>query len=255
MVEAGSHWSTKFTPATGAIGFSFDRLGRRGKFLIAQVEPVDSGAGDKAMELIVHLGMTGRLSLVADDNLNLEHQHLRAWWRLDNGQTLTFHDARRFGRIHFVAPGRYETMPTLHNLGPDPFDPDLDPKRFHALLSKSRRHLKTKLLSQRPIAGVGNIYADEALWLSGINPKVRRLGLDRSGDLLSALREVLSIGISNRGTTLRDYRTSEGDIGANQHTLSAYGRGGQPCFRCNRPLESEVIDARTTTWCVRCQAR
>ena len=122
-------------------------------------------------------------------------------------------------------------------------------------MRRSRRAIKTQLLSQRPIAGVGNIYADEALWAAGINPKVKRLGLARSGRLLGELRTALEKGIENGGTTLRDYRTVAGDTGENQHTLVAYGRGGLPCLRCGEALTTGVIDARTTVWCLRCQRR
>ncbi len=260
--QSGSHWSTKFTPATEVDRYRFVELNRRGKFLIASVvaersdvdEPDEPEAPPR--ELVVHLGMTGQLRLHDDHgSVDLEHQHLRAWWLLDSGQTLTFHDIRRFGRIHVVAPGQYQAMPTLHHLGPEPFDPNLDGRLFHRLLSRSRRHLKTNLLSQRPIAGVGNIYADEALWMARINPKVRRLGLERSERLLAAIQEVLALGIDNRGTTLRDYRTADGDIGSNQFTLTTYGRAGQTCLRCNHLLDSVVLDGRTTTWCPSCQAR
>ncbi len=256
--ESDAHWSDKFTPAKMIDGYRFETLNRRGKFLIAPVHADGPGtaADSSRLEMVVHLGMTGRLQLHSTaSRLDLDHPHLRAWWLLDDDQTLTFHDTRRFGRIRVVEPGKYESMPTLHHLGPEPFDPDLDGRTFHRLLARSRRHLKTNLLSQRPIAGVGNIYADEALWLAEINPKVRRLGVERSTRLLSAIQEVLGAGIDNRGTTLRDYRTADGDIGSNQFTLTTYGRAGQPCLRCNYLLDSVVLDGRTTTWCASCQAR
>ncbi len=254
--QSDAHWSAKFTPATAIDHYRFVDLTRRGKFLIASVEPELARSGDGPMELVVHLGMTGRLQLHSDHaGVDLDHPHLRAWWLLDDGHTLTFHDIRRFGRIHVVPPGQYQAMPTLHHLGPEPFDPNLDSRLFHRLLSRSRRHLKTNLLSQRPIAGVGNIYADEALWMAKINPKIRRLGLERSERLLVAIQEVLALGIDNRGTTLRDYRTADGGTGSNQFTLTTYGRGGQVCLRCNYLLDSVVLDGRTTTWCPSCQAR
>jgi len=108
-------------------------------------------------------------------------------------------------------------------------------------------------LSQRPIAGVGNIYADEALWLAGINPNVSRLGRQRAADLLDALRIVLDQGLANGGTTLRDYRNIDGGSGENQKQLNVYGRGGQACPRCHHVLRSAAIDGRTTTWCPTCQ--
>jgi formamidopyrimidine-DNA glycosylase len=162
---------------------------------------------------------------------------------------------RRFGRIRVVPAGDYRGIPALAQAGPEPFDPDLDGRRFWLALNASRRRLKTQLLSQRPIAGVGNIYADEALWLAEINPNITRISLARATRLLEALQTVLSQGIDNGGTTLRDYRNLDGGSGTNQVTLAAYGRAGKPCLRCGSSLHSAVLDARTTTWCPVCQRR
>ncbi len=245
-VVAGSHESAKFTPGQSAVGHRFGEPSRRGKYLLL---PTENGR-----ELVVHLGMTGKLSFRPGEPDGTD-PYLRAWWELDNDETLEFVDVRRFGRLRFVTAGDYRDIPTLHNAGPEPWDPTLTPRRFHQLLGASKRVLKTKLLSQRPIAGVGNIYADEALWLAGINPTVTRLGLERAGALLDALREVLEQGIELGGTTLRDYRNVDGDTGGNQHALHAYGRAGLPCERCGETMRSAVLDARTTTWCPQCQRR
>ncbi len=105
------------------------------------------------------------------------------------------------------------------------------------------------------MAGVGNIYADEALWLARINPAVRRLSPDRAERLVDAIRTALRSGLEHGGTTLRDYVDSDGRTGANQHELHCYGRSGEPCERCGTVLRRRVIDARGTTWCPRCQAR
>ncbi len=245
VVEAGSHPSPKFTPARDATGHGFGEVGRRGKYLLI---PTHDGH-----ELVVHLGMTGTLGF-REGGADHDNPYLRAWWHLDDGRTLEFVDVRRFGRLRFVVSGDYSGIPTLANAGPEPWDPALTPARFHRLLA-GRRALKTKLLSQRPIAGVGNIYADEALWLARINPTVGRLGVGRAGDLLIALRHVLEQGIDQGGTTLRDYRNVDGGRGTNQHRLAAYGRAGLPCLRCGTTMRSAVVDARTTTWCPVCQAR
>ncbi len=258
ILEAGSHPSAKFVPAVEAIDMRIERLGRRGKFLLVEVVPTPDPHSDNddrpaASELVIHLGMTGKLSLDPDPDLN--DPYLRAWWRLDDGRILRFDDVRRFGRIRLVARGDYSSIPTLANAGPEPFDPELTAEVFWQRLKTSRRKLKTQLLSQRPVAGVGNIYADEALWLAEINPKITRLGLVRAERLLDAIRIVLEQGVNNGGTTLRDYRDAEGGIGANQLQLAAYGRSGEPCLRCNSVLRSAVLDARTTVWCPRCQER
>ncbi|MGF1600380.1 MAG: bifunctional DNA-formamidopyrimidine glycosylase/DNA-(apurinic or apyrimidinic site) lyase [Acidimicrobiales bacterium] len=263
VVDAWSHPSAKFTPAVGIVGARFDGVARRGKFLLLALSD--------GRELVVHLGMTGSLLLVTDPDAAAAlatDPYVRARWALEGrgegaGEgpvaaaeaELVFRDIRRFGRLRVVPGGDHRTIPTLAAMGPEPFDPDLDGDRFAALLARSRRRLKTQLLSQRPIAGVGNIYADEALWLAGINPRVTRLGPQRAAALLAALRQVLAQGIDNGGTTLRDYRNAEGGWGSNQATLAAYGRAGLPCLRCGTPLRSAVIDARSTTWCGACQRR
>ena len=248
IVDAGSHWSAKFTPAVEAIGHEVTGLRRRGKYLLFDL--VD---GSEPHELIVHLGMTGRLAIERED-LG-DHPHLRAWWRLDDGSRLTFHDARRFGRIHFVPTGHHAALPTLAALGPEPFDDAFNGASLAAFVKKSNRHLKTLLLSQRAVAGVGNIYADEALWMAGINPATRRLSQERADRLVDTIRAALQSGLDHGGTTLRDYVDSDGNQGANQHELHCYGRAGEPCEGCGTELRRRELDARSTTWCPSCQAR
>jgi len=258
VVEAGSHPSAKFLPARETVGYRFGAVGRRGKFLIL---PITGDSRDNihdyrgpGLELIVHLGMTGRLTVV-DRPADEENPYLRAWWSFDDSTTLEFEDVRRFGRIRVVDAGDYRSIPTLANAGPEPFDPNFDGRAFWELLRRSRRPIKTQLLSQRPVAGVGNIYADEALWLAGINPKVRRIGKERASVLLDAIREVLELGLHNGGTTLRDYRQIDGTRGSNQKQLNVYGRGSFPCERCSATLKSDQLDGRTTTWCPHCQRK
>ena len=249
MTASGSHSSQKFASAIEAVGYEMTAVRRRGKYLI-----LDLGDGaEQPLQLVLHLGMTGRLAIRSD--VGLSHPHLRAWWRLDDGTALTFHDIRRFGRVYVVAAGCYESIATLSRLGPEPFSEQFTGESLWQALRASRRCVKTQLLSQRPVAGVGNIYADEALWLAGVNPAVRRLSRARSGELASAIRTALDSGLRHGGTTLRDYVTVDGDSGRNQHHLHCYGRAGEPCERCGTELRRLVIDARSTTWCPVCQRR
>lgn len=248
IIEADAFDSAKFTPAKEIIGAVFESPRRRGKYLIIGT--------DDDRELIIHLGMTGQLGFQSTATAPGSDPYRRAWWLLEGAagtELLEFRDVRRFGRIRVVPRGDYSSIPTLHAAGPEPWDPDLTPKRFRELLSSSRRPIKTQLLSQRPIAGVGNIYADEALWEAGIHPRSTRLGLERASRLLRALQDALAQGVERGGTTLRDYRQLDGGQGTNQHHLHAYGRAGLPCERCNEAMRSSVIDARTTTFCPRCQ--
>jgi formamidopyrimidine-DNA glycosylase len=168
---------------------------------------------------------------------------------------LELRDVRRFGRVGVVPAGEYASLPTLAAQGPEPWDPALDDGGLWRNLKRSQVRIKTQLLSQRPLAGVGNIYADEALWRAGVHPARRSITRRESDALLDELRAVLEQGIANGGTTLRDYRTVDGEPGRNQLELGCYGRAGEPCDRCGSELRRSVIDARGTTHCPTCQPR
>jgi formamidopyrimidine-DNA glycosylase len=245
VVAAQAHPSAKFASATGAISHRVEAVGRRGKYLIARL--------DRDRELVVHLGMTGSLR-IADDAAPAD-VFVRAAWRLDDDSVLELRDVRRFGRVAVVRAGDYDSLPTLHALGPEPLSDDFDPLTFHRALKKSRRPVKTQLMSQRPVAGIGNIYADEALWRAGVHPASRHTSRPQSDRIHAALRSVLTDAIERGGTTLRDYRTFDGGTGGNQPFLECYGRAGRPCLRCGTELRRAVIDQRGTTWCPHCQRR
>jgi len=243
VVDAWSHPSVKFRPAVEVVGARLGAVGRRGKYLLIGT--------DDERELVVHLGMTGSLrpaGLPGDP-------YVRARWDFDNGSSVEFRDVRRFGRLRVVPAGDYSTAGALATLGPEPLDPAFTGDALWRALKASRRRVKTQLLSQRPVAGIGNIYADEALWSSRLHPALRRVTRRQSHALRDALEEVIAAAIDRNGTTLRDYRTVEGASGENQHHLRCYGRAGQPCLRCATPMVSRVYDARTSTFCPACQAR
>ncbi|HET8929050.1 MAG TPA: bifunctional DNA-formamidopyrimidine glycosylase/DNA-(apurinic or apyrimidinic site) lyase [Acidimicrobiales bacterium] len=249
VVAAAGHPSPRFNEAADVVGARFVTVGRRGKYLLI--------ATDDARELIIHLGMTGTIGLTPMPPTPVDgtSRWRRATWTLDDGRTLDYDDQRRFGRIAVVPAGHHERLPTLAALGPEPFDPAFTPAVFHRRLAGQRRHVKTALLSQRVVAGVGNIYADEALWRARINPVVRRLGIERSTRLHGAMLATLSDAIDHGGTRFRDYRSVDGDTGRHQFHLDAYGRAGLPCHRCGATLARRVVDGRGTTWCPTCQAR
>ncbi len=242
-MEAWGHASAKFSSAVEAAGAGIEGVGRRGKYLLLGL--------DDERELVVHLGMTGQLRL-RPGSLD---PYVRAWWTLDDGRVLELRDVRRFGRIGVVPVGEYGSLPTLARQGPEPWDAALDDDGLWRALRRSHVKVKTQLLSQRPLAGVGNIYADEALWRSGIHPGRRSVTRAEAARLLTALREVLEQGIANGGTTLRDYRNVGGEPGRNQLELGCYGRAGEPCARCGDVLRRSVVDARGTTHCPTCQPR
>lgn len=229
----------EFVDLGRAIGRRIEGVGRRGKFLIA---PLDAG-----LELIMHLGMTGSFRFDLDD------PYVRATLLLDDDRSLAFRDVRRFGRMAVVEAGSYDAIPTLALLGPEPLSDDFDPHEFATVLARTRAPVKPYLMSQRPVAGVGNIYADEALWLARIHPGSRRVGKSRALVLHAAIREVLGAAIEREGTTFRDYQMVNGESGRNASFLAAYGRGGQPCPRCGTLLKKVVMGGRGTTYCPSCQ--
>ena len=245
VVDAGGHPSAKFAPASSAIGATIEAVRRRGKYLLIDL--------DDRRELVIHLGMTGRLQL-RESPAGTKPPHLRAWWDLGD-HILELHDIRQFGRVAIVPTGHHSSIPTLAALGPEPLGPEFTPTQLWAALRASSSRLKTQLLSQRPVAGVGNIYADEALWRAHLNPASRRITRPGSERLHGAIVGVLSSAVNNGGTTLRDYRDFAGQAGSNQQHLDCYGRAGEPCRRCGQMLARRVIDGRGTTWCRSCQAR
>ena len=243
--EAWAFAHPKFTPALDAQGAAVESVGRRGKYLLLGL--------DDDRELVVHLGMTGSLRVRPAGDTG--DAYVRAWWALDGpaGEALEYRDVRRFGRLAVATGGVYAG--TLAVQGPDALDPTLDAETFWRSLKASRRAVKTQLLSQRPLAGVGNIYADEALWRARIHPARRTVTRAQAAALLDALRDVLSSSLRYGGTTLSDYRTVNGEPGRNQQRLDVYGQAGLPCPRCGTELRSRTLDGRTATWCPTCQRR
>jgi formamidopyrimidine-DNA glycosylase len=252
VVAAGAHPSPKFATAVDALGRRIAGLGRRGKYLIAEL--------DDDLDLVVHLGMTGVLSL-APGTAPAPPPHLRAWWALagedepDGSAVLTFTDIRRFGRTVVVPRDDHGALPTLQRLGPEPLGDDFTVEHLAAALRRGDAPLKALLLGQRVVAGVGNIYCDEACWRAGVHPGTRTVPASRVAALHAAIREVLAEGIAHGGTTLRDYRDGEGASGSHQQHLDCYGRAGEPCNRCGTTLERSVVAARGTTTCPSCQPR
>ena len=232
IAGAGSHESAKFLPARKTKGKRFLQLRRRGKYLLAEL--------DDQTELVVHLGMTGQLKVTeTDDQRSVGSDYERAWWLLDNNKTIIFRDVRRFGRIALVKKGDYSQIPTLRDMGPEPFSPELTGEELWRRTKGRKQRIKTQLLGQRLIAGVGNIYADEALFYAGINPSVRSITRAQAERLLQSLQMVLSQAIDMGGTTLRDYRNLNGE-GSNQDYLHCYGRSGLPCLKCGSVLLSLI---------------
>jgi len=222
-------------------------ISRRGKFIIFHLQP--------EMALLFHLRMTGRFVLAPAGSHRTRHDHLIL--RLDDGRQLRFHDTRKFGRVFLVPKSEAITG----HLGPEPLAARFTAGKLATLLASRKRQLKPLLLDQTFIAGLGNIYVDEALWDAGLHPlsKASTLAVDQGGKLHRAIRKVLKQGLRNSGTTLgngqANFYSLERKNGRNGAFLNVFRRTGQPCPRCGHPIERLVVGQRSTHICARCQVR
>jgi formamidopyrimidine-DNA glycosylase len=203
--------------------------------------------------LVIHRKMSGNLVLRSPGRSPVRHTHLVL--RFKNALELHFVDPRKFGRIYYFADADALGAFFAARLGPEPLD-DLTEARLRQLLRGRRRRLKSLLLDQSFLAGLGNLYVDEVLWLARLHPERPAASL-RPAEvrrLAAAIREVLEAAIARRGTSFSSYVDADGDPGENQDHLQVYGRAGQPCRRCGRPIERRLIAQRGTWLCPRCQA-
>jgi formamidopyrimidine-DNA glycosylase len=234
-------------------------VGRRGKYILVRLDgPLDGaedpenpiGPGDL---LVMHLGMTGELRVA--ERADAEPDHLHAVFTLDDGHELRYRDPRRFGRLLLGTSEELVREGKMPLLGPEPLDPQFTSADLYRRLHRRRAPLKAVLLDQRVVAGVGNIYADESCFLARIRPDRPAASLSRPavGRLRQSLEAVLGEAITNRGSTVVSYRDTNGEAGRQQERLLVYGRAGEPCFRCGRPLSQSRLAGRTTVFCRRCQ--
>jgi formamidopyrimidine-DNA glycosylase len=220
---------------------------RRGKYIVMPLE-------NNGQRLIVHLGMTGHLRLWEPEEAAVKHTHFRAL--LDSGLELRYDDPRQFGRLLL---GSQDEMIAARafpaKLGPEPIHGDLTEAEFDRLIRARRRPVKSALLDQSFLAGVGNIYADEACFRAGIRPSrwTHRLTVRERRALYSAIQEVLEKSIAARGSSIINYVDAFGVRGTNQEKLLVYGRGGEACLTCGTPLQATRLAGRGTVYCRKCQ--
>lgn len=219
-------------------GQRFLEISRRGKFLIFRLS---------RDYLLVHLRMSGDLQLFPGGEPLRKHDHVV--WRLDSGWDLRFHDPRRFGRIWLVA----SPMEVLAGLGPEPLEPEFTAGRLFAMLHAKKRQLKPLLLDQKFIAGIGNIYADEALHRARLHPQRRSNTLSReeAARLRRGIRAALRVGIAQDGASI-DWVYRGGKF---QESFRAYGRGEEPCGTCGTNIRHIVVGQRSTYFCPKCQKK
>jgi formamidopyrimidine-DNA glycosylase len=226
-------------------GVTIERVERRSKYLLFH-------AGEGA--LLVHLGMTGTLRVWRSAPPRQRHDHVDI--TLDDGTVLRYRDPRRFGAMLWM-PSIAASHPLLAALGPEPFDDAFDADHLWRKLRGRRAAVKLALMDNRVVTGVGNIYANEALFRAGIRPSApaHRVSRARLARLVEAVRAVLAAAIAKGGSTLRDYVGSDGAAGYFQLEYFVYGREGAPCRVCGRPIRQTRIGQRSTFHCPHCQPR
>jgi formamidopyrimidine-DNA glycosylase len=220
-------------------------LSRRGKYLLIHLDNSDT--------LIAHLRMTGRFLYTPVDHELKPHTHVV--FSLDNGYELRFSDVRRFGRLWLIPAGEQDSVSGIHKLGPEPLGEACDASYYRGKLAGRRTSIKQGLLDQAVVAGLGNIYVDEALFAAGIDPRRLPGEITDAGwqALARVIPQILQSAIENNGTTFRDYLDGEGNLGRNLPHLRAYGRAGQSCLDCGTIMERLVVAGRGTTYCPNCQ--
>ncbi|MBA3716782.1 MAG: bifunctional DNA-formamidopyrimidine glycosylase/DNA-(apurinic or apyrimidinic site) lyase [Actinobacteria bacterium] len=222
-------------------------LERRGKYLVVRFRTGRS--------LLIHLRMTGSLHHAPVGTLEVD-PYRRAVVTLDNGSDVAYRDVRRFGTWLLLEPGELESYLGV-KVGPEPLGSEFTTRFLRGRLTARKAPLKAALLDQRTVAGLGNIYVDEALWLARLHP-LRAAGTATPEEVRAVhrgVRRALQTGIARQGATLRDYRTPDGGSGSMQDEFKVYGRAGEPCPRCGTPIEKTRAGGRGTWYCPACQRR
>ena len=225
-------------------GRRIQHVGRRGKNIVMELDP--------PAFLVVNLGMTGRLLTLPSASPST---HPAVRFTLDDGGVLIYDDVRRFGAVEILTPDEWESRSTA--MGPEPLDGRFTGRDMFARLQASRSPIRSWLLDQRRVAGVGNIYANEALWRAGVHPARPANTLTRKEGIAlhRAIRSVLLSAIEHGGTPLRNYRDASGKRGNNASRLCVYGRVRKPCIRCGTEIERIVFGNRSAFLCPECQPR
>jgi formamidopyrimidine-DNA glycosylase len=228
-------------------GERVEALERRGKYLVVRFE--------SGRVLLIHLRMTGTL-LHAAPGKPTDVPHRRAVVNLDDGSDVVYRDVRRFGTWLLVEPDALDSY-LAQRLGGEPLARTFTTRSLAASLANRRAPVKAALLDQRTLAGLGNIYVDEALWRARIHPLLpaRELDLDEVRALREGIKRALEAGIKRQGATLRDYRQPDGSAGSMQNEFKVYGRLGEPCDRCGTLIQKTRVAGRGTWYCPACQPR
>lgn len=217
---------------------------RRAKFILFETDH---------FALVNHLGMTGSWRVRQKGEELGKHDHVVFAFR--SGLEIVYNDPRRFGLLEMVSREKTFKHPWLKSLGVEPLDDAFDDEFLFKASRRVKAPIKNFIMDQRRLVGVGNIYASEALFLSGIKPSrpAGRMKQDEALRLTAAIRDILKRAIESGGSTIRDYRNSHGESGSFQKLFQVYDRAGEPCVRCQTPIRSKFLAGRNTYWCAKCQ--
>ncbi|MCY8068978.1 DNA-formamidopyrimidine glycosylase [Bacillus haynesii] len=227
-------------------GQTIQSIGRRGKFLLFHLDDC---------VMVSHLRMEGKYGLHQNDEPLDKHVHVI--FRFMDGSELRYRDVRKFGTMHLFKPGEELTELPLRQLGPEPFSSEFTAGYLRERLKKTNRSVKTALLDQRTVVGLGNIYVDEALFRAGIHPETTANKLTKKQTVLlhEEIVQTLKEAVEAGGSTVRSYINSQGEIGMFQLKLFVYGRKDEPCKKCGSPIEKTVVGGRGTHFCIKCQKK
>jgi formamidopyrimidine-DNA glycosylase len=233
-------------------GARIAQVARRGKYLLLTSEKSKKGKKNKSGHLIIHLGMSGRLWLVAKGQPAAKHDHCD--FHLTNDYWLRYHDPRRFGAILWTQQDP-QLHPLLAHLGPEPLTDEFSADYLYTRGKDRNQPIKTFIMDSKVVVGVGNIYANEALYQAGIRPDrmAKSIAKGRYQRLAKAIKAVLAQAIAQGGTTLKDFVGADGQPGYFQQSLAVYGRAGEPCLACSRPVKQIKLAQRSTYYCSYCQ--
>jgi formamidopyrimidine-DNA glycosylase len=248
FTEVRNYWPRHIvTPSVAELqrrihGRAILSINRRAKYLVFSLTDNET--------LIIHLKMSGHLAVVDSDTPPDKHTH--TIFRLDNGQELRFHDTRKFGRVYLVQ----DPASILGHLGPEPLESAFTVDVLRERLQNKRRVLKPLLLDQTFVAGIGNIYADEALYYAGLHPERRSDTLSPAEveALHSAIQKVLNLGIEREGASIDKYVKPDGSKGDMQNAVAVFRRTGQPCYHCGTLIHRIKLGGRSTHFCPTCQS-
>ena len=226
-------------------GQKITAISRRAKYLLFELSGEDI--------VIAHLGMSGSFSVVSKlPKKYTAHDHVI--WHLSDGRAVIYNDPRRFGLITLAKKTDINSHPLLAKLGPEPLSKDFTTTRLKQAIAKRNTAIKVAIMDQEVVVGVGNIYASEALFLAGINPKKPANSVtEKATKLVPAIKKVLQDAIESGGSSLRDFIHVSGETGYFQHHFNVYGRGGAPCYTCGEPIKTVRLGGRSTFFCPKCQ--